>query len=59
MIQLYLGMELYNLKKNAREGSWTWKGGAKGTVYKITLDKESDIDYLMFLIKQKYKNLQL
>ena len=46
-------------KKIARKGSWTWKGGAKGTIYKITLDKESDIDYLMFLIKQKYKNLQL
>lgn len=46
-------------KKIAREDSWTWKSGAKGNVYKVTFDKDSDIDYIMFLIKQKYKNLQL
>ena len=42
----------------AQEDSWTWKSGAKGTVYKISITKDSDIDYIMFLIKQKYKNLR-
>ena len=39
------------------EGSWEWKSGTKGALYRIYLDDKSDIDYLMFLIKQKYNNL--
>jgi len=45
-------------KKIAKEDSWTWKSGAKGTVYKVSIFKDTDIDYIMFLIKQKYKNLR-
>jgi len=45
-------------KKIAQEASWTWKSGRKGTVYKVTIKSDSDIDYIMFLIKQKYKNLR-
>ena len=46
-------------KKISKEYSWTWKNGIQGTVYKISIKKNSDIDYLMFLIKQKYKNQNL
>lgn len=45
-------------KKIAKESSWTWKSGTKGTVYKVSIFKDTDIDYIMFLIKQKYKNLR-
>ena len=44
-------------KKIAKEVSWTWKGGAKGNVYKISINEKTDLDYILFLIKQKYKNL--
>lgn len=42
----------------AKEDSWTWKSGAKGNVYKVSIYEDSDLDYIMFLIKQKYKNLR-
>ena len=42
----------------AKEGSWTWKNGTQGTVYKVSIFEDTDIDYIMFLIKQKYKNLR-
>lgn len=43
-------------KKLSVEGSWEWKSGVKGNYYKIRVDKTTDIDYVMFLINQKYKN---
>jgi len=42
----------------AKEDSWIWKSGAKGNVYKVSIYEDSDLDYIMFLIKQKYKNLR-
>jgi len=39
------------------EKSWKWKTGTKGTTYQISFNKNSDIHYLIFLIKQKLKNL--
>ena len=42
----------------AKEGSWTYKSETKGNVYKVSIFKDTDIDYIMFLIKQKYKNLR-
>ena len=37
----------------------TISGSPKKTISNIELlDKETDIDYIMFLIKQKYKNLR-
>ena len=39
------------------EGSWEWKSGVKGTSYKIKLTESSDIDYITFLINQKYKSV--
>lgn len=41
----------------SKESSWEWKSGTMGTIYKIPMNKNSDNDYLMFLIKQKYNNL--
>ena len=45
-------------KGYSKEMSWEWKSGKKGTKYEIRLDKNSDINYVMFLMTQKYKNLQ-
>ncbi len=28
-----------------------------GNVYKISINDKTDLDYILFLIKQKYKNL--
>ena len=39
------------------EGSWEWKSGTMGTLYRIYFDEQSDIDYTMFLINQKYNQL--
>ena len=43
-------------KNISKESSWEWKSGTKGTIYKISITKDVDIDYVMFLIKQKYNN---
>ncbi|MGM0934236.1 MAG: DUF5655 domain-containing protein [Bacteroidota bacterium] len=45
-------------KNLAQERSWEWKSGTKGNVYVIKYDKKTDLDYTMFLLKQKYKSLQ-
>jgi len=44
-------------KEISSEGGWEWKSGTKGTLYRIYFDEKSDIDYTMFLINQKYKNV--
>jgi hypothetical protein len=41
----------------SEEGSWEWKSGVKGNLYKIRFNKNTDIDYLMFLINQKVKSI--
>lgn len=41
----------------SEEGSWEWKSGVKGNLYKIKFNKNTDIDYLMFLINQKVKSI--
>ena len=43
-------------KNISKESSWEWKSGTKGTIYKISITKDVDIDYVMSLIKQKYNN---
>ena len=43
-------------KELSKEYSWTWKDGKQGNTYKISFDKGSEIEYIMYLIKQKYKN---
>jgi len=44
-------------KQISTDGSWVWKNGTKGTVYRVSLDKNFDVDYVKFLIKQKYNTL--
>ena len=44
-------------KNLAEERTWEWKSGTKGNVYIIKFDKKTDLDYTMFLLKQKYKSL--
>jgi hypothetical protein len=41
----------------SEEGSWEWKSGVKGKLYKIKFNKETDLDYLMFLFNQKVKSI--
>jgi hypothetical protein len=45
-------------KSISEEGSWEWKSGTKGTLYKIRFNNSVNIDYIMFLIKQKYDSLK-
>lgn len=45
-------------KNYSTETSWEWKSGVKGNMYKVKMTLASDLDYIMFLITQKYKNLQ-
>ena len=40
----------------AKEHSWTWKNGTQGTIYVIKFTPKTDLDYLMFLLKQKLTN---
>jgi predicted transport protein len=42
----------------SEEGSWEWKSGVKGNYYKIKFNNSVNIDYIMFLIKQKYDSLK-
>ncbi len=44
-------------KNISEEGSWEWKTGTQGNYYKIRVVKDSDVEYLMFLLKQKYNNI--
>ena len=44
-------------KNLSEERTWEWKNGTKGNVYLIKFDKKTDLDYTMFLLKQKYKDL--
>jgi len=41
-------------KRISKERSWQWKSGAQGNVYVIDFNPKADLDYTMFLIKQKY-----
>ena len=50
--------ELDDPKSISKSGSWVWKTGVKGHYYHISLDSSSDVDYLMFLLKQKYSSLK-
>jgi len=44
-------------KNLAKENEWTWKSGDKGNQYRIQFDQDTDVDYFMFLLNQKIKNL--
>ena len=44
-------------KKISKEQFWNWQSGVKGLVYNIQINKNTDLDYIMFLVKQKYNKL--
>ena len=44
-------------KQMAKERSWTWKSGQTGHAYVINLKTQDDLDYVMFLLDQKYRSL--
>ncbi len=50
--------DLDDPKNLSKEGNWNWKTGVKGHYYSIPLDDKSDVNYLLFLIKQKYNRLK-
>jgi hypothetical protein len=37
--------------------SWNWKSGDQGHTYIIDLKDDGDLDYVMFLLKQKYNSM--
>ena len=41
----------------SREKTWTYKSGQQGGSYNISFTKDTDIEYFMFLIKQKYSQI--
>ena len=49
--------ELDDPKSISKPLSWTWKNGTKGHTYSINYDNNSDLDYIIFLIKQKYDSI--
>lgn len=51
--------DLDDPKNLALEYQWTWKSGVKGNRYNIKLTPNTDIDYVIFLIKQKYYNVTM
>ena len=36
---------------------WTWKSGVKGSVYNFSLNSLEEVDYRMYLVKQKYESM--
>jgi hypothetical protein len=34
---------------------WTWKSGVKGSVYNFSINSLEELDYRMYLVKQKYE----
>jgi hypothetical protein len=45
-------------KNFAKEKSWNRKNGHRGFSYQVELKKASDVDYVIFLLEQKYKSLE-
>ena len=45
-------------KKMAKENSWTWKNGDTGHKYEVKFNKNTDIDYLVFLLNQQVKKFK-
>jgi hypothetical protein len=45
-------------KQMAKENSWTWKNGDTGHKYEVKFDKNTDIDYLVFLLNQQVKKFK-
>jgi len=44
-------------KKIAKEASWTYSSGVQGFSYGVSLANADEIDYIIYLLKQKYETL--
>jgi hypothetical protein len=44
-------------KKVAHERVWTWKSGKTGHSYRIELNERIEMEYVLFLLKQKYDSI--
>ena len=44
-------------KNICKEKSWKYKSGVVGNSYGIQLSKSEEIDYIVYLLKQKYETL--
>jgi len=40
-----------------RERTWTWKSGVRGSTCQIDFKESDQLDYIMYLVDQKYKSL--
>ena len=49
--------ELEDPKGVSEERSWTYKSGVIGNSYMIKLSEKTDLDYVVYLINQKYESL--
>ena len=49
--------EIDDPKEVTSVGEWTWKSGVKGSVYKFSLTSMEQLDYGMYLVKQKYEHM--
>jgi hypothetical protein len=49
--------ELEDPKGVSEERSWTYKSGVIGNSYLIKLSEKTDLDYVVYLINQKYESL--
>ena len=49
--------ELEDPKGVSEEKSWTYKSGVIGNSYLIKLSEKTDLDYVVYLINQKYESL--
>lgn len=50
-------LELDDPKKISKIGIWTYKSGNKGSKYTFGIKKNSDLEYVYFLLKQKYQQI--
>lgn len=49
--------DLDDPKNVAKVRDWTWKSGTKGSVYNFRVRSLDELDYRMYLVKQKYEYL--
>ena len=47
--------EIDDPKNVSKIRTWNWKSGVSGSVYNFSLSKTEEIDYRMFLVKQRYE----
>ena len=49
--------ELDDPKNVSKVYTWTYKSGIKGSRYTFNITKNTDLEYVSFLLKQKYQQI--